>query len=250
MKNIINWKTFSILAGACALASLLVIPYQVALTPELADMGLSLYIGALVQGLVIFSVAAFLGLLLARKVGFDLPVFEGPDKWDRFMEVLRLSTIWGFGCGVLIVLGDLGFLGFSASLAHQEVNIPTWAALLASFYGGFAEEVLMRLFVMTLFIWLFSLARKTDKGSPASWGVWAAILLSNVLFGLGHLPATSALMEITGKIVARAIVLNSIGGVVYGWLYWKKGLASAMIAHFTTDIVIHIVAPAMARAFM
>lgn len=250
MKKIINWKTFAILAGMCAVTSLLVIPYQVALVPELADMGVFLYINALIQGIVIFSVATFLGLLLVRKVGFNLPVIEGPDKWESFMAVLRSSTIWGFMSGVLIVLADLGFQGFSVSLALEETSVPVWAALMASFYGGIAEEVLMRLFVMTLFVWLISFVKKTDEGAPTDWGMWTAILLASILFGLGHLPLTGALTEITGIIVARAVVLNGIGGVVFGWLYWKKGLASAMIAHFTADIVLHIVTPAIARAFM
>jgi len=168
MKKIINWKTFAILAGMCAVTSLLVIPYQVALVPELADMGVFLYINALIQGIVIFSVATFLGLLLVRKVGFNLPVIEGPDKWESFMAVLRSSTIWGFMSGVLIVLADLGFQGFSVSLALEETSVPVWAALMASFYGGIAEEVLMRLFVMTLFVWLISFVKKTDStaGSP------------------------------------------------------------------------------------
>lgn len=30
---------------------------------------------------------------------------------------------------------------------------------------------------------------------------------------------------------------------VFGWLYWKKGLESAMIAHFSADIIIHVCLP-------
>jgi membrane protease YdiL (CAAX protease family) len=40
-------------------------------------------------------------------------------------------------------------------------------------------------------------------------------------------------------------LLNGIGGVVFGWLYWKKGLESAMIAHFSADIVLHVLLPAI-----
>jgi formate/nitrite transporter FocA (FNT family) len=30
---------------------------------------------------------------------------------------------------------------------------------------------------------------------------------------------------------------NSIGGVIFGWLYWKKGLESAMVAHVFAHVV-------------
>jgi len=36
MKKIINWRTFFILLAACAAGSVLVIPFQAALTPALA----------------------------------------------------------------------------------------------------------------------------------------------------------------------------------------------------------------------
>lgn len=53
-----------------------------------------------------------------------------------------------------------------------------------------------------------------------------------------HLPATAALVGLTPLLLLRAFLLNSIGGGAFGWLYWKEGLESAMIAHFFTDAVI------------
>ncbi|MBN2313418.1 MAG: CPBP family intramembrane metalloprotease [Sedimentisphaerales bacterium] len=72
-----------------------------------------------------------------------------------------------------------------------------------------------------------------------------AILLNSVLFGLGHLPMTARFTEITPLVVLRAIILNGIAGITFGWLYWKKGLESAMISHFTTDIVLHVLPPSL-----
>jgi membrane protease YdiL (CAAX protease family) len=42
-------------------------------------------------------------------------------------------------------------------------------------------------------------------------------------------------------VITRAIVLNGGGGLAFGWLYWKQGLESAMIAHFSADIVVHVI---------
>ncbi|MDB4228189.1 CPBP family glutamic-type intramembrane protease [Flavobacteriaceae bacterium] len=30
---------------------------------------------------------------------------------------------------------------------------------------------------------------------------------------------------------------NSVGGIIFGWIYWKKGLESAMIAHIFAHIL-------------
>jgi membrane protease YdiL (CAAX protease family) len=80
--------------------------------------------------------------------------------------------------------------------------------------------------------------------------MWIAISLAALLFGLAHLPATRAVgLPMSPLVIARAIVLNGIGGVAFGWLYWKRGLESAMIAHFSADIVVHVIPPLLAMLF-
>jgi len=61
-----------------------------------------------------------------------------------------------------------------------------------------------------------------------------------VLFGLGHLPATANILPLTPLVITRAVVLNGVGGVIFGWLYWKRGLESAMVAHFSADLILHV----------
>ncbi|MDD3715217.1 MAG: CPBP family intramembrane metalloprotease, partial [Atribacterota bacterium] len=31
-----------------------------------------------------------------------------------------------------------------------------------------------------------------------------------------------------------------VAGLAFGWLYWTRGLESSMIAHFSADIVLHV----------
>lgn len=74
--------------------------------------------------------------------------------------------------------------------------------------------------------------------------MWAAIILAAFLFGVGHLPAATATgMDLTLLLTLRIILLNAVGGIIFGWLYWKKGLEAAVIAHFTADIGLHVVLP-------
>jgi membrane protease YdiL (CAAX protease family) len=71
--------------------------------------------------------------------------------------------------------------------------------------------------------------------------LWIAIVVIAVVFGLSHLPGTAAIgLPLDALVVTRAIILNSIAGVACGWLYWRRGLESAMLSHFSADIVLHV----------
>ncbi len=255
MKNVINWKLFFILFAACVVASLMVLPYALSLVPgEPLALTPAILIAAVIQALVFFSVAVFFGLFLAKRVGFGLPILEGMLKGEKqgayLKSILWLSVGLGVGAAVLIVLFSLPFQSLSVDFLKAEIAVPAWKSFLASFYGGVAEEVLLRLFLMTLLTWITFKIKKTSDGNPTVLGIWLAIVISSVIFGLGHLPVTSGLTAITPVVVLRAIVLNGIGGIIFGWLYWKKGLESAIISHFSADIALHVALPLTASLFI
>ncbi|HQB51159.1 MAG TPA: CPBP family intramembrane metalloprotease, partial [bacterium] len=127
--------------------------------------------------------------------------------------------------------------------------VSIWKSLLASFYGGVSEEILLRLFLMTVFVWLGWKIKKASNNRPTNATVWLAIILSAIIFGLGHLPITGEITAITPVVILRAIVLNGVGGVIFGWLYWKKGLEAAMISHFSADICLHVILPLVVVMF-
>ncbi len=70
-------------------------------------------------------------------------------------------------------------------------------------------------------------------------------MIAAVLFGAGHLSAASNIWDLTGFVVFRTIVLNAVGGIVFGWLYWKRGIEMAILGHFSTDLVLHVLTPMM-----
>jgi len=56
-----------------------------------------------------------------------------------------------------------------------------------------------------------------------------------------HLPAVYALIgQLDNVVVGYIMAANTIGGIVFGWLYWRKGLETAMLAHMTTHVVLMI----------
>ncbi|ADZ09441.1 Abortive infection protein [Methanobacterium lacus] len=248
MNTNINWKLFGILLIASIISAVLVLPYTLALSPGLAAVFTPfVLIAQMIQTLVIFSVAIFLGLILAKRVGFSLPILEGwlegREVGSYFRSILGISIGLGLLSGVLIVVLSLFFTPVTATFQNVELSIPLWKGFLASFYGGISEEIVMRLFLMTLIVWIIFKIKKTEDGKPNSLGIWIAIVLSAVIFGLGHLPITGSITSITPLIIGRAVLLNGVGGIVFGWLYWKKGLESAMMGHFSADIVLHVIYP-------
>ena len=203
------------------------------------------------QGLVLVAAATALGLWLGPRVGLGAPLLRDlvravPGARVRLRALLVPSALFGVVVAGAIVLLDLWV--FTPRLATPTnpiatVQPPAWQGLLAAIYGGVAEELMLRLGVMTFLVWLG--ARLTRTTEPGASVMWPAIVLTALLFGIGHLPLTAAIWPLTPLVIARALLLNGIGGLVFGWLYWKRGLLAAMLAHFTADIVVHVVIASM-----
>ncbi|HYS02312.1 MAG TPA: CPBP family intramembrane glutamic endopeptidase [Candidatus Eisenbacteria bacterium] len=249
------WRVFGVLLLAALLGTVTLLPYLATLLgPTLAGRALPLELTlvlSLIQPLVLSAIAIGVGLRLGDSVGLGAPLLRDwlrgdPNAAQRLRALLLPSVVAGVVVAtVLLVLEFVVFVpNLSAAARGAEApSPPAWQGLLASFYGGIDEEILLRLGVMTLFAWI---GARLTRSFPAGAGViWTANLLAAILFGLGHLPAVAALGPLTGLAIARVLVLNGLAGIVYGWLYWRRGLLSAMVAHFATDVVLHGLTPAL-----
>lgn len=259
MKTIINWKVFFILWIAAIAATLLLLPYALEIQSSAVDLTkLGIPLPALiaiqtVQNAIIFAILIFLGLLLAGRVGLTTPILDsitrGESAADKIRAILPLSIILGV-VSTVIVLGlevfyfqpamTKEFGDTVAALNLQTAQPAAWKGFFASFYGGIAEEIQLRLFMMSLLVWLGKFISKTSEGKPTNAVFWIANILAAVLFGLGHLPTTALLVPLTPLVITRAVILNGVIGIACGWLFWKRGLESAMVAHFSADIVLHV----------
>ena len=259
-KRPFSWRVFLFVLAFIVPATFAALPYALTLVSATLEPGdLPRVILSTLVNALIYGVFAGIGLFLAGRIGLGLPFLEGWLKKepirDRFRGVLVLSVTVGVVAS-LIILG-LGLWVFKPPLQAElerlgitlpeDIQPPPWQGFLASFYGGITEEVLLRLFLLTLLAWLGSLVSRTDEGRPTPVVFWVANILAAVIFGLGHLPATAAIgLPLTVLVITRAIVLNGLGGLAFGWLYWTRGLESAVLAHFSADIVLHVITPLVA----
>lgn len=69
-----------------------------------------------------------------------------------------------------------------------------------------------------------------DSEPPAQ-VLWIAIFLSVIIFGLGHLPAAAATISLSPGVIAYIIVGNAVGGIIFGWLFWRWSPEAAMFTH-------------------
>ena len=259
---IFSWSEFAILYGAALLGVVCVTPYTLelgrdALKKAQERIHRPLWVLVLLQStqsFVLMAVATGLGLLLAHHLGLGAPLLEGllagKAVTTQAQAIIAPALILGgVPAAVLLLLEITVFWPRLPQTMRTSFPIPAlWKRFLACFYGGIAEELLCRLFLLSLLAWLIGFAWHVPGGKPTLGALWLANILAAVIFGLGHLPTTAAPVKLTPLLVVRAILLNGIVGVAFGYLFWQYGLEAAMLAHFTADLVLHILGDSIAKA--
>ena len=197
------------------------------------------------QTTVILSIAVFVGVALASRVGLFSPAAEAAADKGNIASALKpqivLGLLGGLAGGVAIPLAWLlwkPFLPPTFVTRAEQLNksLPHLTRLL---YGGITEELLLRWGVMTLLVWLTWRVFQKGQGKPRATCFVSAIIISSIIFGLGHLPVASALaVDFTLAIVSYIVVANSMFGLIAGYLYWKKGLEAAIMAHMLTHVIL------------
>lgn len=257
----INWPLVFILLAGGLLGFLSIIPLVLQWLPHLmgaeveADFRQKLpmplpvvFALGFIQNAAILGLAIIAGLTLGKRIGLGAPELESwlagtprPGLARRLTHAAIIGLCTGL---VLIALDALVLLPRTGlDLAKWMVDVPLWKRLLAGFfYGGITEELITRLFLVTTIAWALTKFWHTSNNRPATGALWCAILLTSLLFALGHLPIALRLGELTPWLFARVLILNSIAGIIYGHLYTSRGLESAMTAHATTHIPLQLLA--------
>ena len=242
-----HWRIALLLGIAGGIASMLLLPYALALLPDVArdiHIALPLFAAAqAVQSAVLVTLLAWIGLRLGYAHGLDAPWLR---RWvggspATIVPPARWGTAALLGAGVGVVVIAIQFVLPAVFPPGQSISVPNaWQGLLASFYGGIVEETICRLLLVSLFVWI---GARLARSTPAAGIYVAAIVFAALLFGAAHLPALAHMHAFTPAAALTVVLLNAICGCAFGWLFWHRGLEHAMLAHFCTDIVLHVFAP-------
>ncbi len=257
------WRLFWLLLTAAILSAVSIFPIAsdmmgAAITKvEVPNIPLPLLIAAgVVQNLAILALIVWLGLKLSRRLGLRAPLLESwvarsevnAESNTRVRQTLKSGLLVGSAVGIVLLISLLVLVPRLPNLPFVIVaRLPAWKRFLACFYGGIYEELLTRLFLLSLVAWIANRSWRKSAPELSNSAFWFANILVAILFGLGHLPSTSLFMPITPLVVTAALLLNGVAGIAFGYLYRKQGLEAAMIAHFTGDFVIYVLGPALLK---
>ncbi|PYZ97808.1 hypothetical protein CR205_04225 [Alteribacter lacisalsi] len=246
------WRSYLIFLAIAAAGTLTLYPMMAeAVEVQIRELNLDVAIStevlawlSLINPFVLALIAITLGHLTVRKTGLRSFTYE----WDRlrkpflssFLPTVKAGIVGGVAAGAIIVAADLVFRSWLPPELLATGEMPGIShILMAFFYGGVVEELMMRWGLMTLLVWLFWKVFQRKKNEPGGAAFWTAILVSSLIFAIGHFGATAAVTDITPVVFIRMLLLNGAAGVIFGWLYWKKGLETAMVAHIMAHVVMN-----------
>ncbi len=257
-----DWRQFAILLAAAAAGVAAALPY--AFTVFAARIArvpwprAALAAAQLAQAVLLAALAAAAGLRLGPRVGLGAPLLaralHGPAgaaaaAGRDLLRFAALAVPLGAAAGALAAALDRAAFASALPAALREARAPVWQGLLAALYGGVTEEVLLRFGLFTALAWgLMRLWARAAAPGPGltPLGGWTANVLTAVAFALLHLPAMAALAPLDARLVARTLVLNGGPGLLFGWLYWSRGLEAAMLAHVSADVALRAAAALLA----
>lgn len=253
------WRIFWLLLFLSILGVAAVLPYIFAIFPKIiasAPLPMSLPVAILVQlmeSALMFAGLIALGLLLARKVAIELPLLQW-WLYGKGNGVPRHSFREPILCGIagagltLLIFYTIFLSRIPEWPVAAEAALPIWKRFLACFYGAINEELLARLFVFSLILWVLRKIGRAKQGRTGPTIFWITNIIVAMLFAVGHVPAAKLLMPITPLVITALLAMNGGLSLIFGYLCWKRGFEAAILAHFSADIVLHVIGPMFLRA--
>ena len=249
-----SWKVFLVLVGLIIPAMFAILPYTI--NVQNVSLGWETLVVDRMINILLISVLGGIGLLLANRIGLGMPFVEARSKREPITYRFRQITAIAWISAVLLVVLAIflhtvvfdpplnAMLDQSGVTIPEETNTPPLYGLLAAISAGMIEETLFRLFGLSLLAWLGGLLFHDSDGRPNLFVFWTANILFALAFGAAHLPTEAAIgLPLNPLVIASTLVLNGIGGLIFGWLFWTFGLESAVLAHILADILRHSLIP-------
>lgn len=228
------------------LSALPLIPQLLELQPEKPPIPIeAIQAASVIQGSVLLLLMVWLGATFSRRVGLAAPVIQALANKAYIREEIRPQILPAFIGG--IAGGAFLLLFFKVVSIHLPPEFiiagdklaPPWYTKLL--YGGITEEILIRWGLMSFLVWvIYRITQRKDSEVKAH-NYILGIIISALVFGIGHLPIAFALApEVTAYLIAYIIIGNAAFGLIAGYLYWKRGLECAIGAHMIAHITMII----------
>ncbi|MBM4222779.1 MAG: CPBP family intramembrane metalloprotease [Gammaproteobacteria bacterium] len=223
----VTLKRFYLLWLASVLGAVAVLPYATTLAS--IELSTAVLLATLIQASIIYGVLIFFGIIFAENANFQITSSK---------QCIAPSIISGLVVGLVLKLLDHFILKHHVNILMNTLpHVDFSYRMLASFYGAINEEVLCRLFCVSLVALLLQKVTNLREKFVAV----LSISFCALLFAVGHLPMLYKIV-VNPNIydIVRILFLNGFAGMIFGLLYWRYGLMAAMLSHFVADLVVHV----------
>ena len=232
-----NWLLLLVLVSLTLVTQLASVSYTS--TQSFSDI----FLPSSVALLVVTVPLAALGLWLGSKIGLGTPLLtalltRSPDAGRQLGRDTRLAVSLGLSIGLLLWILRIVSAEFLPPELPDLGHRGAVGGLLVSISAAIGEEVWLRLGVMTTLAWLIMRALGQPALRPQV--AWTAIVMAALGFGAIHLPQLAAAGAATTIGITATMLGNTLVGIVCGWLFWQRGLIAAILAHFSIDVVLHV----------
>jgi len=172
----------------------------------------------------LFAILTLAGFFLARRAGLSL-----------LAKAIRhpFATPAGIGFAVALALALLDCYVFRAQVPAAYIDFvksePLGIRLLYFCTRAFSEEVLYRLFLTSAIV----CAARASIHQAGDGVYWTAIIAAQVLAIATNAPLPAS----PDAHYLLYMLLRTIApGIIWGFLYWRHGLATALTAHIATHV--------------
>jgi len=178
------------------------------------------------------------GLAVLRKA---MPLFPAGRVLDRVhaWRSIGLRAAIVIGAGILVAALAAPFHKGTLGLPTDVERLGFMPAMWLALANAVTDELFLRLFVFTAAL---AIAVKYLSRGRA-WAVWLAIGVATVADLLLHWPDMVALgLPGASTIVAYAVARMAIPAILFGYLFWRRGLGTAVAAHAAAGAAVGLLA--------
>ena len=179
-----------------------------------------------------------ISLSVVRKA---LPLFPAGRVLDRMHAwrgvLIRVGIALAAGVGIALLA--LPFHKGALGLPTDVERFGLAAAMGKAVADAVTDELLLRLFVLTAALAIAIRYFPREK----AWAVGLAVAVATVADLLLHWPSVSALgLPGLPMVLAYAVARMAIPAVLFGYLYWRRGLGTALAAHAAAGAAVGLLA--------
>lgn len=178
---------------------------------------------------IVLFCQCLIGFTIAKSINEYEPlpvtraIIEHKKPWRKLASMLMFALLMTI---VIVVIDQfLPTFGETKNSSQAIKMLPKnkWLLFFTLLYGaGIAEETVYRLIFLSLF-W-----KLTNKK-------WLSVVLSALLFGAYHLTPINSMYKVYWQFPITQFVSASVGGIIFGYFYVKRGYETAVIGHTFTD---------------